>query len=70
VVVTDVDPNGPAAEKSIRPGDVIVELQNQAVHTPDDVTKRVEADAKSGKKVEVVLLNRGGELAFVPLRLS
>ena len=70
VVVTDVDPNGPAAEKNIRPGDVIVELQNQAVHTPDDVTKRVEADAKSGKKVEVVLLNRGGELAFVPLRLS
>jgi serine protease Do len=70
VVVTDVDPSGPAAEKAIRPGDVIVELQNQAVHTPDDVSKRVEADVKSGKKIEVVLLNRGGELAFVPLRLS
>ena len=70
VVVTDVDPNGPAAEKNIRPGDVIVELQNQAVHSPDDVNKRIEADTKAGKKVEVVLLNRGGELAFVPLRLS
>jgi serine protease Do len=70
VVVTEVEPSGPAAEKHIQPGDVIVELQNQAVHTPADVNKRVEADAKSGKKIEVVLLNRGGELAFVPLRLS
>ncbi|MBV9570974.1 MAG: DegQ family serine endoprotease [Alphaproteobacteria bacterium] len=70
VVVTAVDPRGPAAEKSIRPGDVIVEVQNQAVRSPDDVSKRVEADAKAGKKVEVMLLNRGGNLAFVALRLG
>jgi serine protease Do len=70
VVVIAVDPNGPAAEKAIRPGDVIVEVQNQPVRSPEDVAKRVDADAKSGKKVEVVLLNRGGTLAFVALRLG
>ena len=70
VVITAVDPRGPAAEKSIRPGDVIVEVQNQAVRSPDEVSKRVEADAKAGKKVEVMLLNRGGNLAFVALRLG
>jgi serine protease Do len=68
--VIAVDPNGPAAEKAIRPGDVIVEVQNQPVRSPEDVAKRVDADAKSGKKVEVVLLNRGGTLAFVALRLG
>jgi serine protease Do len=70
VVVIAVDPNGPAAEKAIRPGDVIVEVQNQPVHSPDDVSKRVEADAKAGKKVEVMLLNRNGTLAFVAVRLG
>ena len=60
----------PAAEKNIRPGDVIVEVQNQAVHSPDDVAKRIDADSKAGKKVEVMLLNRGGDLAFVAVRLS
>jgi serine protease Do len=70
VVVVGVDPNGPAAEKAIRPGDVIVEVQNQPVHSPDDVSKRIDTDSKSGRKVEVLLFNRGGNLAFVALRLG
>jgi serine protease Do len=70
VVVVSVDPNGPAAEKAIRPGDVIVEVQNQPVHSPEDVAKRIDADSKSGKKVEVLLFNRRGNLAFVALRLG
>ncbi|HSC18681.1 MAG TPA: Do family serine endopeptidase [Rhizomicrobium sp.] len=70
VVVTGVDPNGPAAEKAIRTGDVIVEVQNQPVRSPEEVAKRVDADVKSGKKVEVMLLNRGGNFAFVAVRLG
>jgi serine protease Do len=70
VVVTAVDPNGPAAQKALRPGDVIVEVQNQPVHSPDDVAKRIDADVRSGRKVEVVLVNRRGTLAFVALRLG
>jgi serine protease Do len=70
VVVSAVDPESPAGEKNFQPGDVIVEVQNQAVHTPEDVTKRVEADAKSGRKVELMLVNRGGDLAYVAVRLS
>ena len=62
VLVTRVDPDSPAADKNIRPGDVIVEVQSQAVKTPDDVAKRVDADAKAGKKVELMLVNRGGDL--------
>ena len=70
VVVTDVDPDSPAGEKNFRPGDVIVEVQNQPVHSPDDVIRHVEADSKSGKKVEMLLVNRGGDLTFVALRLT
>jgi serine protease Do len=70
VVVSAVDPDSPAGEKNFQPGDVIVEVQNQAVHTPDDVAKRVEADAKSGRKVDLLLVNRGGELTYVAMRLE
>ena len=70
VLVTDVAPDSPAAEKNFHAGDVIVEVQNQPVHSPDDVVKRVDADAKAGKKVEIMLVNRSGDLTFVALRLG
>ena len=70
VVVTDVNPDSPAGDRNLRPGDVIVEVQNQPVRSPDDVSKRLQADLKAGKKVELMLVNRGGDLTFVALRLG
>ncbi len=70
VVVTDVDPDSPAGEKNFRPGDVIVEVQSQPVRTPEDVARHVESDSKAGKKIELLLVNRGGDLTFVALRLA
>jgi serine protease Do len=70
VLVTDVDPDSTAADKNIHPGDVIMEVQGQSVRTPDDVTKKIDADAKAGRKVEMILVNRGGDTTFVALRLS
>jgi serine protease Do len=68
VLVTDVAPDSPADEKNVRAGDVIVTVANEPVRTPDDVRRRVEADLKAGRKVEILLVNRGGALAFVALR--
>ena len=70
VVVTDVDPDSAAGARNFRPGDVIVEVQNQPVRTPDDVSKRIDADEKAGKKVELMLVNRAGNLTFVAVRLG
>jgi serine protease Do len=68
VVVTDVEPDSPADEKNVRAGDVIVTLQNQPVRTPEEVQRRLAADLKSGKKVEVLLVNRAGVPTYVALR--
>jgi serine protease Do len=68
VVVTDVEPDSLADEKNVRAGDVIVSVQNQPVRTPEDVARRIDADLKSGRKVEILLVNRGGTLTYVPLR--
>ena len=70
VLVTAVDGASPAAEKNIRPGDIIVQVQNKAMKTPDDVVRQVDADAKAGRKVELFLVNRGGDLTYVGLRLN
>jgi serine protease Do len=69
VVVTDVNPDSPAGDNNLHPGDVIVQLQNQPMHTPDDVSKRIDADAKAGKKIELMLVSRDGINTFVALRL-
>jgi len=70
VVITDVDPDSPAGEKDFHPGDVIVQVQNEAVQTPEDVSRLVDADAKAGRKAVLLLINRDGQLAYVALPLG
>jgi len=72
-IVTDVDPNGPAAEKRIEPGDVIVEAGQKPVKTPGDVTARIK-DAESASKKSVLLyIAKGGkqsETRFIAVRIK
>jgi serine protease Do len=70
VLVSSVEAGSPAAEKNLRPGDVIVEVAGQPVKTPDDVAKRVGGDVKAGKKSELMLINRDGDLTYVGLKLN
>jgi serine protease Do len=73
VVVTGVDPNAAndAPDKHLAPGDVIAEVQYQAVGTPADLQKRVDELKQQGKKVAVLLVsNADGETRFVALSLQ
>ncbi len=70
VLVSAVESGSPASEKNVKVGDVIVEISSQPVKTPDEISRKVEADAKAGKKVALLLISRGGDLTFVGLRLN
>ena len=70
VVVTDLDSDGVAAVKGLRPGDVIVEVNQNEVATPDDVIQNVEQVRKQGMKSVLMLVSRRGEVQFVALRLK
>ena len=70
VMVSAVESGSTAAEKNLRVGDVIVEISSQPVKSPDEVARRLDADAKAGKKVALLLISRGGDLTFVGLRLN
>lgn len=54
VIVTGVDEDGPAIEKGVRPGDVIVEISQEEVSTPKQFAEKVE-DAKKHKQLSVLL---------------
>ncbi|UCH73885.1 MAG: DegQ family serine endoprotease [Rhodospirillales bacterium] len=70
VVVTDVDVDSGAAEKGLRKGDVIVEVNQEKVTTPDAVAAKIEDASKSGRRSVLLLINREGDLRFVALRIE
>jgi S1-C subfamily serine protease len=64
VVVTDVDPNGPAASAGVRPGDVITRVNGKEVASVDEI--RSALTAQSGKPALVMVTRGEGDL-FVAL---
>jgi serine protease Do len=71
VVVTGVDPASNAAEKRLTPGDVIVEIAQEAVSNADDVQKRIDKLKQEGRRSALFLIaNADGEVRFVALTLQ
>jgi serine protease Do len=70
VVVADVDPQGPAAEKGVRKGDVILEVGGQTVARPDDVKSAVDAARKDGRKTVLMRIKGREGVRFVALSFS
>ena len=70
VVVTDVASNSNAREKGLRPGTLIVEVNQEKVSSPAEVSAKVDAARKSGRRSVLLLVDQGGDLRFVALRLS
>jgi len=71
VVVTDVADGSPAAEKRVQPGDVILEISQEPVKSPDDVTARIEQLKTDGRKSALLLLaNKDGDLRFIAVTIG
>ena len=70
VVITDVEADGTAAEKGLRPGDIIVEVDQEEVSTPNDVSDRVERAKDEGFRVVTLLVFRQGDFQWVAVRLD
>ena len=70
VVITDVGQGTAAAERGLKPGDVIVEVQQEEVATPAEVLDRVEKVRKSGRASVLFLVQSSDGLRWVPLSLK
>ena len=70
VVVTAVDPNGPAAERGFKEGDVILEVAGKAVSNPADVRAQIADMHKDGKKTVLIRVKSADGTKFVAVPLG
>ncbi|KAA5607704.1 DegQ family serine endoprotease [Roseospira marina] len=70
VVITDVNADTDAARKGLRPGHVIVEVNQRPVSTPDEVRDALDAARDSGRSSVLVMVQRDGSMSFLALKLD
>ena len=70
VVVTEVTPDGNAAGRGLKPGDVIVEVQQEAVTTPAEVAERLDRYRKQNRRTVLMLIQNSDGLRWVPVPLA
>lgn len=70
VLVSRVMEGSEAYEKDLMEGDVIVEVNQQKVSTPDEVAEIIASAEKSRRSSILLLVNRAGDVRFVALRLQ
>jgi serine protease Do len=70
VVIVEVAPSTQATDRGLKPGDVIVEVQQTEVNSIDDIKKRIEAVRKENRKSVLILVKNHDGLRWVPLPLT
>jgi serine protease Do len=67
VLVTNIDPDGPAAEEGVTPGDVILQAGGRKVASAADLRTAAEAAQKAGKRTVLMRVKSGDGIKFVAL---
>ena len=70
VVITGVEPGSAAAEKSLRPGDVIVEVSQEEVSSPGQIAEKIREAREADRSSVLLKINRNGDRRFVAVRIS
>ena len=69
-VVTDVAADSGAADKGVRPGDLIIRVGSVDVTSPQQVVEEVEKERKAGRASVLMRVVTGGATRFVALPLE
>ncbi len=70
VVITDIDPDGSAAERGLSQGDVILQIDGEAVDEAADVRAVVSAAREEGRTSVLALVQSEQGQRFVPLNVK
>ncbi len=70
VVITEVEEVGSASEKGLRPGDLIVEVDQEEVSSPEEVAAQIAEAKNAGYRVVTLLVFREGDFQWVAVRLQ
>lgn len=69
VMVTKVTPLSEAAQKGLSEGDIITEVNQQSVKSPDKVLEIIKKARQNGRSSVLLLVSRDNDVRFVALRL-
>jgi serine protease Do len=69
-VVASVDERADAAEKGLKPGDIITRVNQEAVAAPSDVVSAVEKAKAAHRKSILLLVEREGDQRFIAIDLA
>ncbi len=67
VVITEGGQDGPAADRGLRVGDVVVEVQQAAISTPAALQEQVDKARRARRASVLMLVQDGDAVRFVPL---
>lgn len=70
VLVSDVSPDSAAADKGIKPGDLIVSVGQSDVKTPKDIVARLAEEKKAGRTSVLLRVVTGNEARFVAVPME
>jgi serine protease Do len=70
VAVVEVDPNGPAAERGIKTGDVILDVGGQGVANAADVRKALSEAQTAGKKAVLMRVKGADATRFIAVPIA
>ena len=71
VVITEVAPDSAAAERGIVPGDVIVEIGQEAVTTAEEVKTRIaKLKSEDRRNALMMIANHTGALRYITVRID
>ncbi len=71
VVVTEVTPGSAAADKGLKAGDVIVEVAQEFMKSPDAVASKVQSLKQQGRRnAQMMVASSNGDLRFVAVPME
>jgi serine protease Do len=70
VVVSNVDPDGPAADRGVNNGDVILEAGGKTVATAGELRNTIDAARKSGRHSVLLHVKSGNTMKFIAVPVS
>ena len=70
VLVTDVDPDGRAADSGLEPGDVILDVAGNVTRTPEDVHGAFREAQNQGRRRVLVRLKSGDTTRFISVSID
>ena len=70
VVIVDVERESNAREKGLRPGTLVVEINQEKVSSPAEIAAKVEEAREAGRRTVLLLIDQGGDLRFVAVRIK